>query len=184
MQYAAQRPNETLVHGPAMLRRWQPDDAEAAYIAVVESLDHLRPWMPWTAGYSREAAAGFIAGCELDWQTGAAYNYAITRDGHIAGSCGLMARIGPGGLEIGYWVHKAYVRGGLATAAAAALTDEAFRLPGIDRVEIVHDELNGPSEGIPRKLGFAEAGQRVLDPPPAAGTGIGVVWRMTRTRCS
>jgi RimJ/RimL family protein N-acetyltransferase len=180
MQYAAQRPNETIVHGPATLRRWKPDDTEQAYIAVIESLDHLRPWMPWTAGYSRETAAEFIAGCEHDWQCGAAYNYAITRDGQIAGSCGLMARIGPGGLEIGYWVHKAHVRQGLATAAAAALTDEAFRLPGIDRVEIVHDERNGPSGAVPRKLGFTRVGQRVLDFPPAAGTGVGIVWRRTR----
>jgi RimJ/RimL family protein N-acetyltransferase len=180
MQYAAERPNETLVRGPVTLRRWQPGDAEAAYLAVAESAEHLRPWMPWTVGYSREAAAEFIAACERDWEMGAAYNYAITRDGQIVGSCGLMARIGPGGLEIGYWVHKAHVRQGLATAAAAALTDEAFRLPGIDRVEIVHDELNGPSGGVPRKLGFTEAGQRLLDPPPAAGTGVGIVWRLTR----
>lgn len=48
-----------------------------------------------------------------------------------------MARIGPGGLETGYWVHQAHTRRGLATAAAAALTDAALALPGIDRVEIL-----------------------------------------------
>ena len=71
-----------------------------------------------------------------------------------------MARIGPGGLEIGYWVHHAYTRRGLATAAAAALVEQAFRLPGVDRLEIVHDELNVASGGVPRKLGFTEVGRR------------------------
>jgi ribosomal-protein-serine acetyltransferase len=33
---------------------------------------------------------------------------------------------------------------------------------------------------IPRKLGFTEVERRPLDPPPASGTGTGVVWRLTR----
>jgi RimJ/RimL family protein N-acetyltransferase len=77
-------------------------------------------------------------------------------------------------------VHQAYVRRGLATASAAALTDAAFRLPGIDHVEIVHDELNEASAAVPRKLGFTELGSRSLDIKPEAGTGTGIVWRLTR----
>ena len=84
-------------------------------------------------------------------------------------SPGLMARIGPGGFEIGYWVHRAYTRRGLATAATAALVEQAFGLPGVDRVEIVHDELNVASAAIPRKLGFTEVGRRPLDLPPPPG---------------
>ena len=91
-----------------------------------------------------------------------------------------MARIGPGGLEIGYWVHRAFTRRGLATAAAAALVEQAFRLPGVNRLEIVHDELNVASGGVPRKLGFTEVGRRAIEPPPPAGTGVGVVWRLVR----
>ena len=71
-----------------------------------------------------------------------------------------MARIGPGGLEIGYWVHRAYTRRGLATAASAALVEQAFGLPGVDRVEIIHDELNVVSGRVPRKLGFTEVGRQ------------------------
>jgi len=98
----------------------------------------------------------------------------------MAGSCGLMARIGAGGLEIGYWVHRAYTRRGLATAASAALVEQAFRLPGVERVEIVHDELNVASGGVPRKLGFTEVERRPLDFCPPAGNGVGVVWQLTR----
>jgi RimJ/RimL family protein N-acetyltransferase len=180
MQDSARRPRETLTYGPATLRRWQRHDEEALYAAVIQSLDHLRPWMPWAVGYTPETAAGFLAACEQDWNFGVAYNYAITVGGRIAGSCGLMARIGPAGLEIGYWVHPAYVRRGLATGAAAALAGAAFRLPGIDHVEIVHDELNKASAAVPRKLGFTEIGSRSLDFKPEAGTGTGIIWRLTR----
>jgi ribosomal-protein-serine acetyltransferase len=54
------------------------------------------------------------------------------------------------------------------------------RRPDIERVEIVHDELNVASGGVPRKLGFAEVARRPIDPPPSAGTGVGVVWRLIR----
>jgi ribosomal-protein-serine acetyltransferase len=147
---------------------------------VTESLDHLRPWMPWAADYSRESAAGFLAKAARDWADGTAYTYAMTCGGAVAGACGLMARIGPGGLEIGYWVRQGYTRRGLATAASAALVEQAFRLPGVERVEIVTDELNEASAGVPRKLGFTQAGRRPLDPPPPAGTGVGIIWRLTR----
>jgi RimJ/RimL family protein N-acetyltransferase len=50
----------------------------------------------------------------------------------------------------------------------------------VDRIEIVHDELNVASAGVPRKLGFTKVGRRPLDPPPPAGTGAGVVWRLVR----
>jgi len=92
-----------------------------------------------------------------------------------------MARIGPGGLEIAYWVDAAYLRQGFATAAAAALVEAAFALPGIDRVEIVHDEANVASRGVPRKLGFAEVERRPKDGPHTPGeSGVDIVWRMTR----
>jgi ribosomal-protein-serine acetyltransferase len=169
-------PDEVITRGPVTLRRWREDDLDAVFRAVTESLDHLRPWMPWAADYSRDSAAGFLARSVAGWADGTEYGYAILAGGALAGSCGLMARIGPGGLEIGYWVHRAYTRRGLATTASAALVEQAFRLPGVDRVEIVHDEPNVASGGVPRRLGFTEVGRRPID----EGTGVGVVWRLTR----
>jgi ribosomal-protein-serine acetyltransferase len=174
------RPSELIDAGPVLLRRWHSADLDASAEAVLSSLEHLRPWMPWAVDFSRSAQAEFLAGCERDWESGAMFNYAILVDGEIAGSTGLMARIGPRGLEIGYWVGQAYTRRGLATAAAAALVTEAFTLPGVDYVQIVHDELNVPSGGIPRKLGFTQIERRPLDHKPLGGTGMGVVWEITR----
>ncbi len=174
------RPPGVIDAGPAVLRRWRLADLEASSRAVYASLEHLRPWMPWAVDFSRASQAEFLAGCERDWEAGAAFNYATLVDGAVAGSTGLMARIGPGGLEIGSWVHQAYTRRGLATAGAAALVEQAFAMPGIERVQIVHDELNVASGGVPRKLGFAELERRPLDHRPLGGTGIGVVWELTR----
>lgn len=176
------RPAEYIDSGLVILRRWRVDDLDAACDAVFSSLAHLRPWMPWAVDFSRAAQAEFLAGCERDWDSGVAYNYAIQADGVLAGSAGLMARIGPGGLEIGYWVHQAHTRKGLATAASAALVEQAFALPGVDRVQIVHDELNVASEGVPRKLGFTVVERRPLDHKPLDGTGAGVVWELTRAQ--
>ena len=175
-----ERPDDVIEIGPATLRRYREDDLDALVQAVSESEDHLGPWLPWVAGHSRESEAEFLARAALDWESGTAYNYAMIAEGTLAGGIALMARIGPGGLEIGYWVHQAWTRRGLATAASAALVDQAFRLPGVDRVEIVHDELNVASAGVPRKLGFTEVGRRPIDPPAPSGTGIGVVWRLVR----
>ena len=47
-------------------------------------------------------------------------------------------------------------------------------------VEIVHDELNVASGGVPRKLGFTEVGRRPIEPRTPEGTGVGVVWRLNR----
>ena len=174
------RPNEQIEHAPVTLRRLRPEDAGALFNAVTESLDELRPWMPWAADYSRASTEEYLAGSVRDWDEGTAYNYAIVTGGALAGSIGLMTRCGPGGLEIGYWVRSTYTGRGLATAATAALVGQAFGLPGVGWVEIVHDELNVASGQIPRKLGFAEAGRRPLDSPPPSGTGTGVVWRLTR----
>jgi ribosomal-protein-serine acetyltransferase len=171
------RPPETIDAPPAVLRRWRLDDLDELYQATCESHDHLRPWMPWAEIISRDGSRNFLIQSDASWENGTEFNYAITLDGQIVGSAGLMTHREPGVLEIGYWIHHAYLRRGLATAAARALTDAAFALPGVIRVEIVHDELNTASEAVPRKLGFTRVGTTPMENPPSAGTGMGVIWR-------
>src|SRR3954453_8898518 len=108
--------------------------------------------MPWGADYSRASAEEYLADSVRDWDEGTAYNYAIVTGDALVGSIGLMTRCGPGGLEIGYWVRSPSPGRGLAQAATAAVVGQAFGLPGVDWVEIVHDELTVASGQIPRKL--------------------------------
>lgn len=163
-----------------ILRRFREDDADALFRAVTESREHLCPWLPWAATYTRESAILFLTASDRDWADGTAFNYAITADGVLAGRAALTARIGPGGLEIGYWIHRDHVRRGLATTTARALTAQAFRLPGIERVEIIHNELNVAVGAVPRKLGFTQAGRQPVIPPSALGNSTGIIWRLTR----
>ncbi|MGB6457514.1 MAG: GNAT family N-acetyltransferase [Streptosporangiaceae bacterium] len=176
------RPPERLSSRQVELRRWRAADADLCLRLVTESLAHLRPWMPWaTSEYDRAVAEGFLQRCEDYWQAGTAFQYLILVTGEPAGSCGLEARIDPGGLEIGYWVHPAYTGRGVATGAARALTAAALALPGIDHVEIHHDELNLASERVPVKLGYThvETRPRTRELAPA-NSGASKVWRITR----
>lgn len=170
--------------GEVTLRRWRDTDAIALHTVVQESIEHLRPWMAWVAdGYSMAAATDFVTATAEDWAAGRAYNYAIFVSGRLAGAASLMARVGPGGLEIGYWLHPSHVGRGVATRAASLLAEEAFRA-GVRRVEIVTDVANFRSAAVPRRLGFVEVERRSppQEPLTPGEDGVDVVWRLTPDR--
>jgi RimJ/RimL family protein N-acetyltransferase len=72
------------------------------------------------------------------------------------GGSGLHPRIGPGGLEIGYFIRASATRQGYVTESTAALTRVGFEVCEADRIEIRIEPGNEASFGVPRKLGFAE----------------------------
>lgn len=169
--------------GVPLLRRWRLADADVAYRVVAESLDHLTPWMPWAKpDYSEHDTVSFLERSQREWESGETFNYAIlTPRGEVAGACGLMATVGPGALEIGYWLRPTHTGRGLVTLAVAALAAEAFRL-GADRVMIGHDAANTRSGAVPARLGFTEVERRPSDPGSSGTTdsGVHVVWQLHR----
>src|ERR1700684_748732 len=88
-----------------------------------------------------------------EWLAGGDVVMGVFVDGAVGGGCVLHRRIGPGGLEIGYWTARRFLRQGIATTAAGLLTDAAFSDPAITRVEIHHDLAHHASGGVPRTLG-------------------------------
>ncbi|TDD81950.1 N-acetyltransferase [Saccharopolyspora karakumensis] len=177
------RPAEVLDLPGARLRRPTSADDGALHLAVTESLEHLRPWMPWAAGdYTAAVAAAFIDEACARWHTGRSYTYLIATGETIAGTISLEHRIGDGGLEIGYWLHPAHTGRGLITTAARVVTEQAFALPGIDRVEIWHDAANTASRGVPERLGFTcvETHHPARFAHAPGKSGVEVVWRLTR----
>ena len=168
--------------GSLRLRRWVRTDAERLGRAVAESDEHLRPWMSWIAHepLPLKERQALIDGWEQEWLAGGDVVMGIFSEGRVAGGCGLHRRIGPGGLEIGYWTHRAFLRRGIATSAARLLTDAAFVCSKITRVEIHQDQANLASGAVPRHLGFRLV-REVSDEAEAPGeTGISYEWRITR----
>jgi RimJ/RimL family protein N-acetyltransferase len=172
-------PPEELRGEIVTLRRYQLTDHVALKAAIEASLASLRDWMPWAQEPPTDASvATFLEPAVEHFGGDSPTNYAITlRDtGLFAGGCGLMPRIGPGALEIGYWVHSAYHRRGIATESARLLTNAAFGFPAVRRVEIHCDQGNAASAGVARGLGYRL--DRVDDSPPdsAGKTGRMMIW--------
>ncbi|MDV9190214.1 GNAT family N-acetyltransferase [Streptomyces sp. SR27] len=150
---------------------------------VEESLDHLRPWMPWAAEHSPDRATAFLSGLAAQWASGDSYTYAIVLDGALVGSCGLHRHedTPDGALEVGYWLHPAATGRGVVTRAARALVEEAFLMPGVERVEIVHDPANLASGAVPARLGFTAGERRPAEALAPAETGELQVWHLSRS---
>jgi len=160
------------------LRRFTPDDVQALHEAIKASFAEIHPWMPWcTDPVDIDDQRDFVERSFLNWATGTAFNWGIfAADGALLGTISLMDRLGPGGLEIGYWLRTDATGKGVMTRAAGRLTEIGLGLPGISRIEIHCDEANAPSAAVPERLGFRL--DRIDDDKPAApgDTGRLMVW--------
>jgi len=163
------------------LRQWTAADERALSAAITASIEHLRPRMPWVTAEPVSAAdrGTLIEGWYDDWTSGADCHFGIfAGDGTVLGGIGLHRRRGDDGLEIGYWIHAGHVGHGYAREASGALTDLAFGVDGIDRVDIQHDRANIASGRVAQALGYAlvEEYEREITAPGECG--ITRVWRV------
>ena len=160
------------------LRRFTLEDALAVNEAVEASYAEIHPWMPWcVAPIKIEDQREFIEGTFKNWATGAAFNFGIFDImGALIGTISLMDRVGPGGLEIGYWLRTDASGRGVMTRAVDELTEIGLGLPGISRIEIHCDEANLRSAAVPKRLGYRL--DRIDDDTIEAPgeTGRGMVW--------
>ena len=141
-----------LIRGPL------PGDGKLVREAVVESVEELRPWMPWAMEILDEVAyERLVREGQLRY---------LSREDlwmlfFLKGSQRL---VGTGGLhridwdvpkfEIGYWVRSSYGRQGYITEAVNGITDFAFSELGANRLEIRCDKLNKRSAAVARRAGF------------------------------
>jgi ribosomal-protein-serine acetyltransferase len=171
---------ETIEGDRLALRGWRPADAEDLHALVEANRGHLRPWMAWASEpVTVEQYRELLAGWQASRAAGVEAVYGMFIDGDAVGGCGLHPRLGPAGLEIGYWVAEAWTRRGVATEAARALTTVALARAGVDHVEIHHDRGNEASGGVPAGLGFTFIGEVAREPQAPAEVGRQCVWRIT-----
>jgi RimJ/RimL family protein N-acetyltransferase len=109
-----------------VLRPWTAADAEPLQAALDESVEHLLPWIPWATPRApgAEETRALLEGWIAQRESGDNFMYAIFHSdtGRLAGGIGLYARVGPGRLEIGYWLRRTAAGFGYATEATAAIT--------------------------------------------------------------
>ena len=168
-----------------LLRCWDPADAPKLLEAVTESLEHLRPWMPWAHGEpeSLDAKVERLRRTRADFDSGRDLVYGVFTpdESRVLGGTGLHPRVGPNAKEIGYWIHRDHGVKGYATEAAAALTRVAFEVEGVERVEIHCDPHNTRSFAVPRKLGFThDATLRRRTPTHEGVLRDSMIWSMLR----
>jgi len=139
-----------------------PGDGPAVYEAVLESLDDLRPWLPWavenpsiakTEENVRRGHARFLTREDL-------WLLLFLKD---TNTC-----IGGSGLhridwevpkfEIGYWLRSSYVGQGYMAEAVTAISQFAFHTLNAKRVEIRCDARNERSASVARRLHFTHEG--------------------------
>jgi len=153
---AVPHPSPEVRRAGVLLTRWREDDLPAVLeiaadpatsqwsgsLRHVHTLDAARAWM-----------ADRTAEGRLDW----AVRDAVT--GELVGRTGLFRfRDGPNTAELGYGVHPAHRRRGVAVAAVATAVGYGTDVLGLHRIELVHSVGNVASCAVAVRSGFAYEG--------------------------
>lgn len=135
-----------LSDGITRLRTPVDDDAPAIALAVHETLEQLRPWMPW-------ASESYAVANALDWVRGlvdpSEHRFVVVDDDDaVLGNCGInridaLNRTA----NLGYWLRSAATGLGHATRATRLVASYAL---GLDEVELVSIEMSTRNEASRR----------------------------------
>lgn len=141
-----------------VLRCWAPEDAPRLRAVLDANDEHLRPFIPFMKDEPRtlQQTAQWLRGHRASFDLDQLYRYAVfdADEQNLLGENMLIARVGPGGLEIGYWTDKDAIGKGIASEASCAMIRVAFEIEKMERVEIMCSPDNIASASIPKKLGF------------------------------
>jgi len=147
-----------------IIRMPKISDTPEIYEAILESMEELKPWMPWaknstletTEESTRMAVSKFISREDLR------YHFHDKISGRFLVGSGLH-RIDwdVPKFEIGYWCRTSEVGNGFVTEGVSALTAMAFKQLEAARVEIRCSEKNKRSIAVAKRLGFLHEGTLV-----------------------
>lgn len=160
----AQGPAYRLETARLKVRCLVPLDTERVHRAIEESVEHLRPWLTWTAHEPLTFAQRltWVRTQRGHFDLGSDYCFgAFTKDeARLLGFGLLRLRGSVDERELGYWIHAAHLRQGLATELVSALLRVAFEIEQLDAIEIRTFPHNEASARLAGRLGF---GGPVLD---------------------
>ncbi|TLS50711.1 GNAT family N-acetyltransferase [Paenibacillus antri] len=157
-----------------IIRCPQWGDGPAVNEATVESLNELRPWMPWaSAAPSVEETEANLRHARLQFlkREDLRLLLFLKSGGACIGSSGLhridwTARK----FEIGYWIRTSYAGRGYMTEAVEAIAAFAARELAANRIEIRCDVRNARSAKVAERLGFTLEGVLRNDSAGVDGT--------------
>lgn len=148
-------------------------DGPAVNEAVHESIEELRPWMPWAQQLPsleeseidiRKARLRFLERSDLRL---------LCFDKHTRGlvACSGLHRIHwpARRFEIGYWVRTSQSGKGYVTEAVAGITKFAMNELQAQRIEIRCDATNAKSRAIAERLGFTQEARLRCDSSTVTG---------------
>jgi RimJ/RimL family protein N-acetyltransferase len=141
-----------------LIRCYEPADALKMQKAIVGSMEHLRPWIPWARQEPRElewmeSVVRMFRG-QFDLGQDSVFGIFDKQEMEQIGGTGLHNRIGRDAREIGYWIDVRHINHGYATEAVSALIRVSFEIERLSRVEIRCAPENLASRRIPLRLGF------------------------------
>jgi RimJ/RimL family protein N-acetyltransferase len=140
------------------VRAPQLGDAAALVNAVTESIDELRPWMPWAQQIpTRADQEAHLRRVQRAWQAAEDFPlYLFEKDtGAFVGGSGLHRfDLSVPRFEIGYWIRTSQTGRGFAVEAVCAIARMAFETLGARRVEIRASDRNERSWRVAERAGF------------------------------
>jgi len=153
--------------------------------AVTASLAELEQFMDWARPETSttEQFHEFVARSLHEWETGESHAFHVIEDetGELVGGCALVRRVGPGAIEIGYWIRSDRAGRGYATEVARVCVDAAWTLPDVGRAEIRFDAANVASARVAEKVGFVEIARRDVEIDNPGEIGIEVITELVRS---
>ena len=142
-----------------IIRAPRPGDGAAANEAIRESLDALRPWMPWaTPAPTPQDTEGVYRRGAARWLTREDFPMLLFRkeDGLFVGGSGLhRVDWSVPCMEIGYWLRTSLTGRGYMTEAVRAITAFAFEHLHAQRLEIRCEARNIRSAAVAERAGYA-----------------------------
>lgn len=126
--------------------------------AVRESIEELRPWMPWAKELpTHEKSEARIRRAIAAWQTRTdlpLHLYLKDSDTFVGGSGLHRFDWDVRRFEIGYWVRTKFAGKGYISEAVNGITQFAFEHLNANRVEIRCDAKNVRSVAVAKRCGF------------------------------
>ena len=151
-------------HTPRLeLRPFRRRDLDSVVEAIDASMDDLELWLPWAnRSYGRSETNRFLRESVSAWSDGRAFDFAIRArdepDFHLGNISVWPTSKRERAGEIGYWIRSSATSKGVATEAAARVSQVGFEELELHRVTLRIAVGNRPSERVAEKLGFTREG--------------------------